>query len=130
MAGNTAILAVKVVTDAKDATRGFDDLDKSSGKAANGGLKAASAAAAAVSAALVVMAVKAVDAASQLQQSTGAAQAVFGEFADDVIAKSKQAADAVGLSASAYQNMAAILGSQLKNAGTPMDQIADKTDTL
>lgn len=127
---NTAILAVKIVTDAKGATKGFDDLDKSSDRAAKGGLKAASAAAAAVSAALVVMAVKAVDAASQLQQSTGAAQAVFGEFSEEVIKNSKGAADALGLSASAYQNLAAVIGSQLKNAGTPMTEIAGKTDDL
>lgn len=130
MASNTAILAIKVVSDTKTAQRGLDDLDKSADRAAKGGLKAASIAAAAVGVALVGMAMKAVDAASQLQQSTGAVQAVYGEYADDVIAKSKQAADAIGLSASAYQNLSSVLGSQLKNAGVPMDQIAGQTDEL
>lgn len=130
MASNTAILAIKVVSDTKTAQRGLDDLDKSAGRAASGGLKAASVAAAAVGVALVGMAMKSVDAASKLEQSTGAVGAVYGQYADDVIANSKRAADAVGLSASAYQNLAAVLGSQLKTAGVPMEDIADQTDKL
>ena len=68
--------------------------------------------------------------ASALQQSTGAVSAVFGQHASEVEASAKKAADAVGLSANAYQELATVIGSQLKNGGTPLDQIAGKTDKL
>ena len=71
-----------------------------------------------------------IDQASKLQQSTGAVSAVFGDYADEVEANADRAARAVGLSASAYQDLAAQVGGQLKLAGTPMENLADKTDDL
>lgn len=69
-------------------------------------------------------------AASEAQQSIGATESVYGKYADTVIAKSNAAADAVGLSANAYREQNNVLGSMLKNAGTPMDKLAGKTDRL
>lgn len=71
-----------------------------------------------------------VEQASLAQQSAGAVSAVFGQYADDVTAFAENAADAVGLSAAAYGQLAAVLGSQLAGAGVPLEQVADKTNDL
>lgn len=121
---NTATLVVKIVSDAADAQRGLQE-------AGGGFQKFAGTATAALAAVGIGAFVKStVDAASALQQSMGGAEAVFGEFADTVVASSKRASDAVGLSASKYQELATVIGSQLKNAGTPFDQLAGQTDQL
>lgn len=129
MASNTAILAVKVISDTRDAQRGLGDLNKTADTTRASFDRVAGGAAIAL-AAVGALATASVGAASDLEQATGAVEAVYGAYADTVISRSKAAADAVGLSASAYDNLAAIIGSQLKTAGTPMDQLADKTDAL
>lgn len=72
----------------------------------------------------------AVDAASQAEQSIGGVQAVFKGYARTVIAASEDADQALGLSANSYRELATVIGSQLKNAGVPLDELASKTDGL
>jgi hypothetical protein len=71
-----------------------------------------------------------VDAAADAEQSIGGAQAVFKGYADTVIASSHEADRALGLSANSYRELATIIGSQMKNAGVPLDQLADKTEGI
>ena len=71
-----------------------------------------------------------VNAASELQQTTGAVQAIYKDYAGGVIAQSNKAAQAVGLSASSYQSLASLIGSQMKNAGTSLDKLGPKTDNV
>lgn len=157
MAGKGAVLALRIVSDAKDSTKGFvqaednvrgfqDKVDKAAaaeGRAGaqaeaatsklerfRGGLDKASIAAAGVEAGLAGLAKKSFDAASQLQQNSGAVQAVFGAQADAVENAAARANRAVGLSTAAYDQMAAVLGSQLKNMGVPLEQTAGKTQDL
>jgi hypothetical protein len=68
--------------------------------------------------------------ASDLQQMVGGVQAVFGKYANGVVRDSKKAADAVGLSSVEYDRFATLLGSQLKNAGTPLAELGGKTKDL
>lgn len=68
--------------------------------------------------------------ASDLEQMVGGVQAVFGKYADGVVSDSKKAADAVGLSSVEYDRFATLIGSQLKNAGTPMAELGGKTKDL
>lgn len=68
--------------------------------------------------------------ASELEQSTGAIEAVFKDQADAVIGYSKASATAVGLSRSAYQKYATVVGAQLKNLGLPIAQVSGKTNDL
>lgn len=77
-----------------------------------------------------VAAVAVTGAASEAQQSIGATESVYGKYADTVVAKSNEAASAVGLSANAYRETSNVLGAMLKNAGTPLDKLAAKTDKL
>lgn len=81
-------------------------------------------------AALVAFGVKSVKSASDAQQSIGATEAVFGRYADTVIKRSKDAADAVGLSANEYRELANVTGAMLASAGTPIDEVTDLTDKL
>ena len=71
-----------------------------------------------------------VDAAADAEQSIGGAQAVFKDYAGTVIASSKEADRALGLSANSYRELATIIGSQMKNAGVPMEELADKTEGI
>ncbi len=68
--------------------------------------------------------------ASKLEQSVGGVDQVFKDFADSVGANAKTAADRMGLSMEQYNRTAVLTGTLLKNAGTPMDQLTGKTDTL
>ncbi|MFT3876191.1 MAG: hypothetical protein QM708_07205 [Propioniciclava sp.] len=125
----TAILKVQVVTDASDAAR---DLDKvaSAGSRLDDGLRRAAVPAAAVGVGLLALAQDAASSASSLQESTGAVESVFKGQADAVKAYAAQAVDSVGLATSEYQEMASIVGSQLKNMGVPTAQLAGQTDDL
>jgi hypothetical protein len=72
----------------------------------------------------------AIDNAANAEQSIGAVQSVFKEYANGVISDSKAADRALGLSGNSYRELATLIGSQLKNAGVPMDELASKTDGL
>lgn len=87
-------------------------------------------AAVAGTAALVSLGKSAVGAASESQQSLGATETVFGKYADTVIRRSKEAAEAVGLSANEYRELGNVTGAMLQNAGTPLRKVTDLTDRL
>lgn len=129
MASRTAILSVRVVSDTKDARKGMDDVATGVDKLEQGLNKATVPAGLALGA-ITALGKGAYDAASDLQQSAGAVESVFKDQSDTIINASKTAADAVGLSTSSYQNLATVLGAQLKNMGMPMDEVSDKTTNL
>lgn len=133
MAGH--VVKVSVVADTKKFSRAFRGLAKETGlssladagKAAIGVLARVGAAA---GAALGAVSLKAVAAAADLEQSTGSIEAVFKGAADQMKKFASQAADTVGLTKNEYQELGTLIGAQLKNAGTPMDQLAGKTNDL
>lgn len=129
MAGRSAVLAISIIADSKQARRELDSTGRSVGKFQSG-LSKATVPAAAVVGALGLVGKAALDSASELQQSTGAVQSVFGKYAQAIIGPAKQAAQAVGLSQSAFQTQAVLLGSQLKNLGQPMAQVSGTTNDL
>lgn len=73
---------------------------------------------------------EAIKAASDVQQAMGAVESVFKDSAATVKQYANAAADTVGLSKGEYGQLASILGSQLKNMGTPMDKLAGQTNDL
>ena len=125
----TAVLAVRIVTETKEANKGIDETASRLDKFERGLDKAALPAAAA-GAAVLAFAKKTGDMASIAQQNAGAVDSVFKGNAASVNAFAATAADKLGLSGSAYQQMASVIGSQLKNMGVPMDQVADSTNGL
>jgi len=133
MAGH--VVKVSVTADTKKFSRAFRGLAKETGLSslADAGKAAVSTLAkvgAAAGAALGAVSLKAVAAAADLEQSTGSIEAVFKGAADQMKKFASQAADTVGLTKNEYQELGTLIGAQLKNAGTPMDQLAGKTNDL
>lgn len=71
-----------------------------------------------------------ITAAGNLQQSVGAVDAVFKENSDTVHQWAVNAASDVGLSQDAYNNFAAVIGTQMKTAGFDIDEAAHRTNKL
>ncbi|MCF2529376.1 hypothetical protein [Yinghuangia soli] len=72
----------------------------------------------------------AVSKADQLNQAMGGIDAVFKESAGTVKQWGRDAAQSVGLSATAYDQTAAKLGASLKNQGVAQQELAGTTDGL
>lgn len=133
MAGH--VVKVSVVAETKNFSRAFKGLAKETGltNLANAGKQAVTTlatVAAAGAAAIGVAGAKAVSAAADLEQSTGAIEAVFKSGADQMKAFADTAATSVGLTKNEYQELGTLLGAQLKNGGTSIDQLAGKTNDL
>lgn len=133
MAGH--VVKVSVVAETKNFSRAFKGLAKETGltNLANAGKQAVTTlatVAAAGAAAIGVAGAKAVSAAADLEQSTGAIEAVFKSGADQMKAYADTAASTVGLTKNEYQELGTLLGAQLKNGGTSIDQLAGKTNDL
>jgi hypothetical protein len=125
----TAELLVKVVT---DTTAAAAKLDAAGGKLGKFGtaMKKAALPAAAIVAGITAVGIAAVNSASRTEQAMGGVEAVFGKNAGTVKKWAGAAASSLGLAKSEYGELATLIGSQLKNAGVPMDQLAGKTKTL
>lgn len=72
----------------------------------------------------------AVQAAGALEQSVGAIDAVFKDSAGQMHDWAGDAATAVGLTKNEFNELGTLIGSQLKNGGTAMDELAPKTNEL
>lgn len=68
--------------------------------------------------------------AANLEQSIGAIGTVFKDSAGDMNAWADQAAVDVGLSKNEFNELGTLIGSQLKNGGTAMEELAPKTKSL
>lgn len=125
----TAILAVKIIGDASGASSSFNQAETSAAKFERR-LGTATKGAKVVGAGLLAMGVAANKYASELQQSDGAVQAVFGRQAKAIQALGKTSADSLGLARSEYQQTAAVFGAQLKNMGVSSGELVPTTDKL
>ncbi|MCX7445817.1 hypothetical protein OS125_11295 [Corynebacterium sp. P7003] len=111
-------------------------MDKAKESAATMGASIAKAAekykihAAVAGGAILALGKSSVDYASEAEQSYGAVESVFSAHAAGIVAQSKQAAEAVGLSGREYRELAAQTGAMMSNMGLPMDEVADKTQNL
>lgn len=122
-------LIVRIITDAKDAAKGVADAQKEY-QGFNATMKGLAAPAGIALGAITALGAGALDSASQLQQSMGSVEAVFGDNSKAILDWSKNAANSVGLATSEYQNFASVIGAQLKNLGVPMDAVAGGTNDL
>lgn len=66
--------------------------------------------------------------ASNAEQSLGATEAIFKDFAGEVVATSKDAAQEFGLSANDYRESANLLGALFKNQGVQLDKLSGATE--
>ncbi|WP_311777447.1 phage tail protein [Trueperella abortisuis] len=69
-------------------------------------------------------------AASDLEQSTGTVEDIFKQYAGIVHQNATAAANDVGLSRNAYNELASLISTQLKNGGTALDELAGKSHNL
>lgn len=129
MAGKTAILAIRIISDATKAAKGFQQTETAAEKMSRR-LDGASLAAGGVLAALGGAGAKARAEASELQQAAGAVESVFDKQAGAVDRLAKKAAGNLGLARSEYSQMAAVFGAQLKNMGTSGKELVPTTDKL
>lgn len=124
-----AVLAIKIVTDYAQGAAGLDAASTRAQKFGNTMSRLALPAAVALGA-LVKFGQGAVQAASRSEQAMGALDAVFGRNASKVRQWADDAADSLGLARSEYGELATVIGSQLRNAGLPLDQVTNKTRDL
>lgn len=129
MAGKSATLAIRIVSDASQASKGFaeaesrvDRFDRGMGRAALG--------AGALLVGVGAVAKEAFDSASRLQQAGGAVESVFAAQAGAVSTLAKTAADRVGLATASYSELSSVLGSQLKGMGFAGDELVKKNEEL
>ncbi|WP_296181508.1 hypothetical protein [uncultured Mobiluncus sp.] len=130
-------MSLRIIGDAKKAiiemdklgnhTSKFGSLVKSAGAVAVAGMAAAGAAIGGV----VIAGVKA---AGDLEQSVGALDTVFGDAAASMHKNAQAASDALGLTENSYNELATLLGTQLKNgmggAAADMQKVGAKTNEL
>lgn len=127
--GKSAIVAIKIVGDAADAVKALDGTQSAAGRV-SGAMSAMTPAATAAFGAVAAGAGLAISAASDAEQALGGVRSVFGEYSSQIEQYSANAAQSVGLATTEYQNLATVLGSQLKNMGLPMSEVAGQTDQL
>lgn len=109
--GAKGMIGKEIVPEAESA-------GKRAGARMGGALKAGLITAAVGTAAAAVKIVSdSIGAASEAEQAVGGVQAVFGKYADSVLADSKKAASGLGLSAAAYNELVTASGAMLKNKG-------------
>ncbi|MEX0158222.1 MULTISPECIES: hypothetical protein [unclassified Microbacterium] len=129
MAGKSAVLAIRIIADGKQAGREFAETNKQVA-AFDDGMGKAAGGAAILAAGIGVLAYQAGQSASNLQQATGAIESVYGTHANEVKKMADAAAENVGLAESQYMELSSVIGSQLKNMGVPMNDLAGQTDDL
>jgi hypothetical protein len=129
MAGKSAVLQLKITGDASGAKKSLDDAHASA-EDFKKGLDVLSIGAAGALGGIGLLAKGAYDAASTLQQTTGSIDAVFGDWAVDIEQSAQKAAAGVGLSTSKYEEMAAVIGAQLHNAGMDHAAMTENTQKL
>ena len=133
---NSAILTVRILGEAKDAVNAIGDVGKATDQAGKKSddfkskMNKLSVGAAAVAAALIAMGKKCAEAAEQFEESSHGMEKVFGTASDTVANYAQKAAQAMGLSSSAYDDMASTMGEKLQNLGFNQDQAADTTQEL
>lgn len=128
MAGDPTLI-IRILAENKDAKRKLDETATSAQKVEAAFGSAALPAGAALGA-IALGAAKASQSASDLEQSAGAVESVFKGSADEVKSFGEQSAKSVGLAQSEYQQMAAVVGAQLKGMGKSTDGLAGQTDDL
>jgi hypothetical protein len=131
LGGSSREFVLKIVADVKDATKGMDQVEKSSdsmkskitgvGKAVVGGLAIG---------AVVSFGRASVEAAADAEQAMNGVRAVFGDSADQIEAFSSKAITNMGISDDAFQSFATTTGGLLKDMGVPMEDTVTMTNEL
>jgi hypothetical protein len=131
--GRPAVLKVDIVADAKGVGKGVDDADRHFGRLGDSAKKVGAVIGAGLAVGAVAagaFAVSAVKSASDVQQSYGALESVFGKNAAQVKSWADNASAAVGLSKNEYASLADVVGAQLTGMGKSTADAAGQTNNL
>lgn len=134
MKGDFGKAFARVKHDGKDAAddleRGFKKAGEDSGSGFSSGFKKLAFAAGGLFAADKVkdFGVSSFMSAADLEQSTGAVETVFKQHSSKMLKYAQDADQALGMSENSYNELATILGTQLRNAG--MKDFAEQTNDL
>lgn len=134
MKGDFGKAFARVKKDGKDAAndleRGFKKAGEDSGSGFSSGFKKLAFAAGGLFAADKVkdFGVSSFMSAADLEQSTGAVETVFKQHSSKMLKYAQDADQALGMSENSYNELATILGTQLRNAG--MKDFAEQTNDL
>lgn len=124
-------ISFQIVGDTKKLQSSLGDAQSKLG-AFGSGLKSMAAVGAtallAIGAGAIGLAAKTTQMASDMQQSTGAVESIFGKFASEITSQAGAAATKFGLSGQVYQQTAALMGASLKNAGISMEDLSGTTN--
>jgi hypothetical protein len=127
-------IVVKVTLDDSRAQKGLSNLDKLVNKADKGfsGLSKSLVAigAAAAVGAIVKVSKATLDLASALEESENAINVVFGDAVGIIRDFGEDSVNSVGLATASFNELTIATGSLLKNAGLPLDEVAEKTIEL
>ncbi|MXI40320.1 hypothetical protein GRW07_23945, partial [Escherichia coli] len=123
-------LVVKIISDTRQAVSGIDTVGSKVGSMGGKFAAVAATGVAALGAAIGAVAISGIKDAANLEQSIGAIDSVFKGNAATMHGWAKNAATDVGLTRNEFNELGTLLGSQLKNGGTAMDQLAPKTKGL
>lgn len=107
-----------------------DAIGKKLGAGVGAALKTALMPALAVGGGLLAFGKNVGDLAATAEQNLGAVGSMFKGAAGEVAGFAADSATNLGVSSSEYNSFASLIGSQFKNAGVPMDQLAGKTNEL
>lgn len=129
MAGKSAILTVKILSDASQAGKGVDQATSKFDKFQSG-LGKVTPYAVAAGAGLFAVGKSATDAAAKTEQAMGSLETVFGKQSSSVKKWAADSAQSVGLAESEYATLAAQVGGQLQNMGLSQDESAAATQRL
>jgi hypothetical protein len=129
------VVRATLLADARKYQAGFRDAEQATSKFEGGVSKTASLVkgllAGAAAAAVAAFAKDSIRAFSDLEQSIGSVESVFGSAADSITDKARGAANQYGLAASEFNQSSALIGAQLKNQlGLNVDEAAGKTQEL
>lgn len=124
-----ATLMVRILGDSSSAQKALDRTSGRMGKFKSVATKVAAGVAIA-GAGLGILAKRSVVAAASLEQSEGAIDSIFKGSAGQMHRWAKDASTSVGLTANEFNELGSLIGAQLKNGGTAMDQLAPKTNQL
>jgi len=122
---------LRIVGDSTGAQKALGDVEKkSSGFATAFKGAAAAIAASAVVDKVVQFGTAAVNSASDLEQSLGGSQQIFGKYAGNIEKFSKTTAENMGISQGKFLEMSNVTGSLLKNTGMPLKEVTGNTKAL
>ena len=122
---------LKFVGDIADAKKSLGNLEKDVDGFKTSTTNAFKAIGTAISVAAIVDIGKGfVDAASNTEQALGATTSVFKEYAGQIQDFGKTTAENLGIAESEFNQLAATTGALMKNAGVPLNEVADSTVTL